>query len=90
MEGKVTDGQRFAFVAEYQPKYYKSVDGFDFGSIGGTEVSAKYKVRFGNSMQADLAYGFTPKSTKSETDESGTTKLSSENSQFVVNLKKYF
>lgn len=90
MEGKVTDRQRFAFVAEYQPKYYKSVDGFDFGSIGGTNVGAKYKARFGNSMQADLAYQVQLKSTKSETDESGTTKLSSENSQFVVNLKKYF
>ena len=90
MEGKVTDRQRFAFVADYQPKYYKSVDGFDFGSIGGTNVGAKYKARFGNSMQADLAYQVQLKSTKSETDESGTTKLSSEDSQFVVKLKKYF
>jgi len=90
MEGKVTDEKRFAFVAEYQPKYYKSVDGFDFGSIGGTNVGAMYKDRFDNSMQAELAYHVQLKSTKSETDESGTTKLSSENSQFVVNLKYYF
>ncbi len=90
MEGKVTDRQQFAFVAEYQPKYYKSVAGFDSGSIGGTNVGAKYKARFGNSMQADLAYQVQLKSTKSETDESGTTKLSSENSLFAVNLKKYF
>ena len=90
MEGKVTDRQQFAFVAEYQPKYYKSIAGFDFGSIGGTNVGAMYKARFGNSMQADLAYQVQLKSTKSETDESGTTKLSSENSLFAVNLKKYF
>ena len=90
MERKVNEGQQLSVVAEYQPPYYKSVDGFDTGSIGGASVQAMYKVRFGESMQADLAYGFAPKLTKSETDESGTFKRSTDNSSLGVNLKKYF
>jgi hypothetical protein len=90
LERKVNESQQLAVVAESQPPYYKSIDGLNAGSIGGTSVKAIYKVRFGNSMQADLAYGFAPKSTKSETDDSGTFKRSTDNSFLGVNLKKYF